>query len=145
MQNSTEGGHRYEQAQKKNTNRLNFSIDYSSAVGASHGRNSPRLEHLLSDNSAATGGGMVMSTNRLLRSMALSNPVSPERQQKAEERYQHSSHIWQSTSRYIKEKTKQKGNPSLIDQQSLHNVTREEFFTPTESNHGKPLFLARKG
>jgi hypothetical protein len=73
-------------------------------MASTHGRNSPKIEGLASDNSVTTGGGMSINTNRLLRSMALSNPISPARMMKAEERHLQSNMLWLSTSRYIKDK-----------------------------------------
>ena len=75
-----------ESSPRKNiANRLNFSVDYT--VGATtQGRNSPRLAGIISDGTSGSTSTR-FDTNRLMRSMALSNPISPERQLKAEERY----------------------------------------------------------
>jgi hypothetical protein len=73
----------------------------------------------------------------------MSHHLSPVRQQNAEDRFMHSNMMWSVTSKYIKDKLKQK--QSLIEQQEKAKISREDFFMPTAFNGGKPAFLSRKG
>ena len=114
---------------------MNFSVDYNFSSASAqhhlaHGRNSPLSMRM-------------MDTNKMLRSLVLSNPVSPERQIKIEEMFIKRNSIWNATSNYIRDKLKNK--KSLIEQQDQHKVTREDFYTPNERNNGKPHFVHKKG
>ena len=125
--------------------------DYSRFAGKgqqSHERNSPHCQSPAAINFSDCPSGTsnrMYDTNRMLRSMAFSNPISPERQSHVDNRFEESNIAWQSASRYLNQKLKRKNDLSLIEQQERYKTTLEDFFTPTSVNDHLPGFISKKG
>lgn len=77
------------------------------------------------------GAGNSGNTNKLLRAMGFSQPMSPEREKKAEDLYDRSNRMWNVISSNIKTKVHKLQKESLLEQQAQFHVSREDFFTPT--------------